>query len=324
MHKKHTLLFLLVFLSICFQACKEEVVSPAENLSDVPSGIIVKEKDSSGAYQIICEMKLYKSDDRIYFDSIQYTKPIRVIDNFYNVSQYYNIPTLIFDYTYLESKRFIHINGILEIKDGGTVSIRPTSADEFAFSTAIKFDNNNKIERIGDYTFLYDEFHICMVNVLYSYNNSLFASLYPDRVSDGNSGYCGCYDNHISSYGQYFSKDGSMDSAQVYIPKYAVCQLSGPQEYDTIIVSYTPTQNKTGLAQLSIPHKTRTNEVFLSPLLEYVPLTQTENKLVDQIYFPKTGFTYKFQYTFDALQRVTSAEIYNIQVSAEQRIEIIY
>ena len=268
-------------------------------------------------------MKLYKSDDRIYFDSIQYTKPIRVLDNFYNVSQYYNIPTLIFDYTYLESKRFIHINGTLEIEPGGKVSIRPTTADVFAFSTAIKFDNNNKIERIGDYTFLYEEFELCGVNVFYNYNNNLFTGLYPNRWTGG--GYCGsCYEGDFSSHGKYFSNEGNMDSAQVFLPKYTGCAMGPFEIYDTVMVSYTPTQNKTGLAQLSIPFKSRIAEGVLFHLLEYVPLTQTENKLVDQIYFPKTGFTYKFQYTFDALQRVTSAEIYNIQVSAEQRIEIIY
>lgn len=86
--------FLIVLLFST--SCKNEPLRP-EDISNIPSNIIVKEKDSNGVYQLMYAIKLFPDNSTLYFDSIHITSPLG------------EEPSVVFDHSKYNSKKYLSV-----------------------------------------------------------------------------------------------------------------------------------------------------------------------------------------------------------------------
>lgn len=147
---KPVIRFTIFYLIVCnvIIACRHDNSLQPAILNNLPSGIIVKQKDSSGVFQIKEQYKLFPDSNHIFFDSIQIAK-----------TAYTNyITSILFDYSLYNTKNLVVLNyngwgvdsinaNVLEFENGrinrlyagyDLISFQP-------YDIGLKFDYNDSL-----------------------------------------------------------------------------------------------------------------------------------------------------------------------------------
>ncbi len=305
-------LYLIAFISII--SCTNDPLKPTD-ISNIPSNIIVKEKDSNDVFKIVENINLYKSDDNsVYFDSIRFLTPLNGI----------SLKTIIFNQSRFLSEKIIHTNGYFPLYPD-TIRQNVLLPDD-AIVSVIMFDDNNRINKIGEYLFREKEMNVCVPfwKTTYEDNSNRITFLGPARRINYD---CGCDPFFKECEFQYFTNQSGNDSLQIIIDILNPC-VGYYQFKDTIVINYTSQSNNTNVVHLSYPAlemgQALTQFPFLFKIIENIPFPFLNSKLIDNVYFTKNGIRYNYIYTFDANNKVKTAKTYNFERDCEQLFEFKY
>lgn len=291
-------LFLIAFLSIV--SCTNDPLRPTD-ISNIPSGIIVKEKSISGNFDsVVVNLTIFSNNDSVFLDSIY--------DNIGNAGVPINTSRF--------AQRFIYFGNNRDLID----------YDGDSVTTAVVFDDSNRISWVYERyavnrNYQFQESH----EIGFNYDNQNRLQSLPSYGLRTNSG---CFAFMLFSHGNFYSSSSGNDSLVLTIegPSCGVC----PYCVDTVIVTFLNTPNNTKLATLSFPSMVSSsypssNDYML--LMQYLPFPKLNGKLIDKIYYSNGNLRYTNSYTFDGEGRVKTAKTakhYVYNTLKEELIEFNY
>ncbi|MDB5227119.1 MAG: hypothetical protein JWN78_1312, partial [Bacteroidota bacterium] len=267
-------LFLLI-ISLTIFSCKKE--APASKTSSIPWDIVVKQKDSSGTYQVLLKMNLFP--DSIFYDSIQYeTKD--------------SLFTLIPDDSLFSSDKIINTG----FEYPGSTRIH-----------AIKFDDQDRYLHFFPYYSLPDKEQLSTTTSIdFNYNSDgTIYSIGYGRIS----GTYGCGAGGSGAFMNYLTASNGNDSLLIDVGTLS-CYTPVDVTHDTLYVSYTNKHNNVNAFAFSYPtFILQFYQVLYG--FEYMPFKGLNANLIDHIDGTMnngvTKVNLKYNYTFDPNGRVMSA-----------------
>lgn len=297
MCKKHTL-YLLLVICIFLQACKEDTVFQ-ETLSNTPTNIILKEKDVSGAYQLVYDFKLFLRQDSLYLDSVQI------------VSRNGKEATVIFDYRNFDTK------GYAAIKYGDGSS----SEDNLEI---IRFEDKLISKYLPSYNII-DDLEYATYRTDFTLTDSRLFSSYDNPVSGSGSG--------LSVWNEFFTAVNSPAGFTSFYsqgtPADSLCTVTFyDKPNNTRLLSLSG--QKFSFGSLLLPDfdfSTHTSKGRF--MVENLPFTQLNMKLVATVDNIRSNSVESYTYAFDTNGRVkkvtiVAKDIFSEENIKEQTLELYY